>query len=65
MIIPLLLWSVGLSLFWGLDAATCVVFVLLGIFVGAQYVMGKTVYEYQIAYYWYNVSLHCMHGFAR
>ena len=55
-IIPLLLWSVGLSVVWGLDVATCATFVLLGIFVGAQYVVGKTVHEYQVAFYWYNVS---------
>lgn len=54
-IVPLLLWSVGLSVVWGLDIATCATFVVLGLFVGAQYVVGKSVHEYQVAFYWYNV----------
>ncbi|RDX47517.1 hypothetical protein OH76DRAFT_1354186 [Lentinus brumalis] len=61
-IVPLLLWSVGLSVVWGLDIATCATFVVLGLFVGAQYVVGKSVHEYQVAFYWYNLWLSAAHS---
>ncbi|KZT21919.1 hypothetical protein NEOLEDRAFT_1072671 [Neolentinus lepideus HHB14362 ss-1] len=59
---PLLLWSAGLSVFWGLDVAASAAFVLLAMFVGVQYIIGKTVKDYQLAFYWYNVWLTIAHA---
>ena len=53
---PLLAWSVGLSVFWVLDYATAMVFTALATYVGVLYLRAKTVSEYQVAFYWYNVS---------
>lgn len=55
-IVPLLAWSVGLSIAWQLDWMAGAAFVALATFIGLQYVVGHTVREYQVAFYWYNVS---------
>ncbi|KAI0657839.1 UbiA prenyltransferase family-domain-containing protein [Cubamyces menziesii] len=60
-LLPLFLWSTGLSVFWGLDLVTATFFTVLGIHVGLLYLRGKTVYEYQVAFYWYNFWLCCAH----
>lgn len=52
---PLLLWTLGLSGLWNVDIVTGVMFVILAIFVGVQYFVGKTVEDYQVAFHWYNV----------
>ena len=54
-LVPLLLWSTGLSALWRLDGMTCAALVLLATWVGVQYLVGRTVHEYQVAFYWYNV----------
>ena len=55
-IIPLIVWSVVLSLFWDLGYAASVAFAILATYVGGLFVTGKTVREYEVAYHWYNVS---------
>jgi 4-hydroxybenzoate polyprenyltransferase len=55
-IVPLLMWSSGLSLLWGLDVTTSLCFITLGLFVGVQFLISKTVKSDQISFYWYNVS---------
>ena len=54
-LVPLLVWSVGLSVLWHLDYASRAVMILLAVGVGTQYVFGRLVHDYQIAFYWYNV----------
>ncbi|KAI0645041.1 UbiA prenyltransferase family-domain-containing protein [Trametes meyenii] len=61
-IVPLCLWSLGLSVFWGLDVWTGAAFTLLAVYVGALYLRAKTVYEFQVAFYWYNVWLSAAHA---
>ncbi|CDO69434.1 hypothetical protein BN946_scf184791.g29 [Trametes cinnabarina] len=60
-IIPMTLWSIGLSYMWHLDALASLAFVLLGLFVGVKYLVGRTIPEYQVAFYWYNAWLTCAH----
>jgi 4-hydroxybenzoate polyprenyltransferase len=55
-IVPLLIWSSGLSLLWRLDVTTSLCFIALGLFVGVQFLISKTVKSDQISFYWYNVS---------
>ncbi|KAI0827783.1 UbiA prenyltransferase family [Trametes gibbosa] len=67
-IVPLCLWSLGLSVFWGLDAITGTVFTALAVFVGMLYLRAQSVHEYQVAFYWYNLWLSCAHilpGYCR
>ncbi|KAI0658878.1 UbiA prenyltransferase family-domain-containing protein [Cubamyces menziesii] len=61
-IVPLLAWSIGLSVFWGIDYATAVVFTAFSAHVGMLYLRAKTVSEYQVAFYWYNAWLTCAHA---
>ncbi|KAH9889261.1 UbiA prenyltransferase family-domain-containing protein [Cubamyces lactineus] len=59
---PLLAWSLGLSVFWGLEYITAAAFTALATYVGALYLRAKTVREYQVAFYWYNVWLTSAHA---
>ncbi|OJT05251.1 hypothetical protein TRAPUB_3958 [Trametes pubescens] len=54
-IVPLVLWSVGLSVFWGLSVVAGAAVTVLAVHVGVLYLNGKTIHEYQVAFYWYNV----------
>ncbi|EIW54169.1 uncharacterized protein TRAVEDRAFT_132197 [Trametes versicolor FP-101664 SS1] len=54
-IVPLVLWSVGLSVFWGLSIVAGAAVTALSVYVGVLYLKGKTIHEYQVAFYWYNV----------
>ncbi|KAI0753485.1 UbiA prenyltransferase family [Daedaleopsis nitida] len=60
-IVPLVLWSVGLSALWSVDFASCFALVVLAMFVGLQYMSGKGRKEYQVAFYWYNAWLSAAH----
>lgn len=54
-LVPLVLWSLGLSIFWGLSAARGTALTALAVHVSVLYVRAWTVREYEIAYCWYNV----------
>ncbi|KAI0629571.1 UbiA prenyltransferase family-domain-containing protein [Trametes polyzona] len=51
---PLLAWSLGLSVLWGLSGVLGALFTTLGTYVGVLYLRGQTIHEYQVAFYWYN-----------
>ncbi|OJT08398.1 hypothetical protein TRAPUB_737, partial [Trametes pubescens] len=53
-IVPLVLWSVGLSVLWGLSIAVSAVVTTLAVYVGVLYLRARTAHEYQVAYFWYN-----------
>ncbi|KAI0819210.1 UbiA prenyltransferase family-domain-containing protein [Trametes gibbosa] len=59
---PLCLWSLGLWVFWGLDVVTGSAFTALAVYVGILYLRAESVYEYQRAFYWYNLWLSCAHS---
>ncbi|KAJ7654919.1 UbiA prenyltransferase family [Mycena rosella] len=61
-IIPLMIWSTGLSLVWQLDPFTAVGFVVLAFSVGARYIRVRTVHADQVSFYWYNVWLSAAHA---
>ncbi|EIW54167.1 uncharacterized protein TRAVEDRAFT_132995 [Trametes versicolor FP-101664 SS1] len=61
-IVPLVLWSVGLSVFWGLSIVAGAAVTALSVYVGVLYLKGKTIHEYQVAFYWYNVWLSTAHA---
>ena len=48
-------WSVALAMAWRLDWMTSTALAIMSTYVGLQYLVGKTVREYELAYYWYNV----------
>lgn len=58
-IIPLLLWSSGLSVFWNLDIVTSALFISLSLYVGAVYLVAPGIQQFQVAFYWYNVCASC------
>ncbi|THH17016.1 hypothetical protein EW146_g3716 [Bondarzewia mesenterica] len=67
-VVPLLLWSIGLSAIWKLDAFTSVAFMSLAAFVGLRFLTLRTVASDQISFYWYNVWLsiaHALPGYYR
>lgn len=55
-IVPLVLWSVGLSMLWGLGVTEGATITALAACVGVLYLRAQTIHEYQVAFYWYNVS---------
>ncbi|OJT14661.1 hypothetical protein TRAPUB_8781, partial [Trametes pubescens] len=60
-IVPLVLWSVGLSVLWGLSIAVSAVVTTLAVYVGVLYLRARTAHEYQVAYFWYNMWLSTAH----
>ncbi|KAH9851147.1 UbiA prenyltransferase family [Lenzites betulinus] len=67
-IVPLCMWSLGLSVFWGLDVITAAAFTALAVYIGILYLRAQSVHEYQKAFYWYNLWLSCAHilpGYCR
>ncbi|KAF8996237.1 UbiA prenyltransferase family [Cyathus striatus] len=46
-ILPMILWSTGLSSLWKLDTVTSCIFILLGAFVGMRYILYKSRHEDQ------------------
>ncbi|EIW54163.1 uncharacterized protein TRAVEDRAFT_132393 [Trametes versicolor FP-101664 SS1] len=61
-IVPLVLWSVGLSVFWGLGIVAGAAVTALAVHVGVLYLNAKTIHEYQVAFYWYNLWLSTAHA---
>ncbi|KAI0043716.1 hypothetical protein FA95DRAFT_1498188 [Auriscalpium vulgare] len=61
-IIPLLLWSTGLSVLWRLDAVAGCTFVALATFVGVRFLGHTSIPEDQVSFYWYNVWLSAAHS---
>ncbi|KAI0311561.1 UbiA prenyltransferase family [Amylostereum chailletii] len=62
-IMPLLSWSSGIALAWKLDAVTATAFVSLAIYIGARFLLLKSVREDQVSFYWYNLWLSVVHAF--
>ncbi|KAL1937899.1 hypothetical protein VTO73DRAFT_12792 [Trametes versicolor] len=56
-IVPLVLWSVGLSVLWGLGVVAGTAVTALAAHVGILYLRAQTINEYQVAFYWYNSPL--------
>lgn len=56
LIIPLMAWSIALCYIWRLNLLETTAFMCMGLIVSHQYWKASTVYEYQVAFYWYNVS---------
>jgi len=63
-IVPMLAWSVGLSVVWGLDILTSIVFVCLALWVGGRFVALRSVPADQVTFYWYNVSVYSYTSFS-
>ncbi|KZV68641.1 hypothetical protein PENSPDRAFT_676377 [Peniophora sp. CONT] len=61
-IIPLFMWSIGLSVFWQLEMAFGILFTALCLWVGTLYLIAPDVPHYQVAFYWYNVWLSAAHA---
>ncbi|KAK7014388.1 UbiA prenyltransferase family [Favolaschia claudopus] len=67
-IVPLTIWSAGLSLVWKLGIIETAAFIMLALSVGAQYLASSTVKADQVSFYWYNVWLstaHALPGYYR
>ncbi|KAI0033257.1 UbiA prenyltransferase family [Vararia minispora EC-137] len=56
-LIPLIVWSIVLSILWQLDVVVSCAFTTLAIFIGGRYLLLRNVSEDQVSYYWYNVWL--------
>lgn len=52
----MIVWSIGLSYLWRLDYLTMGLFNCLALLVLGRFWKATTVYDYQVAFYWYNVS---------
>jgi 4-hydroxybenzoate polyprenyltransferase len=57
-IFPVMTASAMLSILWQLDLIASTIFMLLAFTVGSQYLVGTTVKQYQVGFYWYNVRHH-------
>ena len=57
LMLALMAWSIGLSVFWNTSVAVSVVFNALALLVGARYVALKSIPEDQVSFYLYNVSV--------
>ncbi len=55
LILPLIIWSIGLSYTWKLDWFATVLFNSLALVVSTRFWKAHTVYQTQVAFYWYNV----------
>ena len=55
-LVPLVAWSIGLSVLWWLDVLTAAAFTLLAVFIGYRYLNCVSVHADQVSFYWYNVS---------
>ncbi|KAJ7171158.1 UbiA prenyltransferase family [Mycena filopes] len=67
-IVPLTLWSAGLTVVWKLDLAASTAFMSLAIFVGMRYLISRSVHSDQVSFYWYNIWLsvaHALPGYYR
>ncbi|KAJ7186133.1 UbiA prenyltransferase family, partial [Mycena filopes] len=60
--VPLMMWSIGLAFVWRLSLLTSIIFVSLAFSVGARYIVSSTVHADQVAFYWYNVWLSAAHA---
>ncbi|EIW54174.1 uncharacterized protein TRAVEDRAFT_132392 [Trametes versicolor FP-101664 SS1] len=60
-IVPLVIWSVGLSVFWGLSVPVSAAVTMLAVCVCVLYLCARTAREYQVAYFWYNIWLSTAH----
>ncbi|KAJ6544152.1 UbiA prenyltransferase family [Mycena capillaripes] len=61
-IVPLTLWSIGLTLTWKLGMMEAVVFISLALLVGTRYILYSTVKADQVSFYWYNAWLSTVHA---
>ncbi|KAF9552396.1 hypothetical protein CPC08DRAFT_646965 [Agrocybe pediades] len=61
-IVPMLAWSVGLSIVWGLDILTAVLFTCLALWVGGRFLALRSIHADQVTFYWYNVWLSAAHA---
>ncbi|KAI0066615.1 hypothetical protein BV25DRAFT_1796908 [Artomyces pyxidatus] len=61
-IVPLLLWSGGLSMTWHLNPLISTAFLSLALFVGTRFLKYKSVPADQVSFYWYNVWLSIAHS---
>ncbi|KAI0628441.1 UbiA prenyltransferase family-domain-containing protein [Trametes polyzona] len=63
-LLPVLVWSLGLSVLWGLSGILGVLLTALGAYTGMLFMSGESVREYQVAFYWYNIWLTCAHSLS-
>ncbi|KAF9475242.1 hypothetical protein BDN70DRAFT_915057 [Pholiota conissans] len=61
-LVPLIMWSFGLSHLWQLDLLSACIFSSLAVVVGISFIEAETVKEKQVAFYWYNVWLSVAHA---